>query len=175
MMQPVESVWRAAAKKCVVNPASIAGLAGVVLLAGAGCNKSEASPAREKAPQSASEGAASPRVETANYTIEIRPKSGYAKGSEGAFEVVLETKGDYHINEQYPYKFTPKESEGAAFKGPVGREAGQFDKTKAVLTVPFTPTKAGPVVVGGKLALSVCSDKNCLMEKQDLEVPVAVK
>lgn len=174
MMQPVESVWRAAATKCLVNPVSVAGLAGALLLAGAGCNKSEASPARGSAPQLASEGA-SPKVETANYTIEIRPKSGYAKGSEGAFEVVLETKGDYHINEQYPYKFTPKETEGAAFKGPVGREGGQFDKTKAVLTVPFTPTKAGSVVVGGKLSLSVCSDKNCLMEKQDLELPVAVK
>jgi hypothetical protein len=175
MMQPVESGWRAAATKCLMNPSKIAGLAGVLLLAGAGCSKSEAATARERPAQPAGEGVASSRVETANYTIEIRPKSSYMKGSEGAFEVVLETKGDYHINEQYPYKFAPRETDGAAFKGVVGREGGQFDKTKAVLTVPFTPTRGGAVTVGGKLSLSVCSDKNCLMEKQDLELPVTVK
>lgn len=145
-------------------------------LVATGCNKSEAATPRERPAKVQGEGLASAKVETDNYKAEIRLKGPYTKDAEGVFEVVLETKGDFHINEQYPYKFTPKSGgEGVTYKGPVGREGGQFDKTKAVLSVPFTATKSGSVVVGGKLSLSVCSDKNCLMEKQELEATADIK
>ena len=52
---------------------------------------------------------------------------------------------------------------------------GTFEKSKAVLKVAFTPSKSGPVSVGGKFSLSVCSDKNCLMDKKDLALDVTVK
>ena len=141
----------------------------------AGCGKSEAATNRgEKAAPVAQDGAAAPKVTTENYTVELRASGAYAKGQEGTADLVIETKGDYHINDQYPYKFTPKPNDAVAFKGPVGREGGQFDKTRAVMKIPFTPAQSGSVKVAGKISLSVCSDKNCLMEKQDLELPVTV-
>ena len=149
------------------------GCAGLALSLG-GCNKSEAAQTRPALQQQVE--ALSARVETENYVAFLRPVGEYKAGAEGVVEVVLETKGDFHTNEQYPYKFTPKESDGVKFsKEKYGREDGSFEATKAVLKVSFTPSKSGPVSVGGKFSLSVCSDKNCLMDKKDLALDVTVK
>jgi len=149
------------------------GLVGFGLLV-AGCNKSEAAQAQPA--QGTKAGALSARAETDNYVAYLRPVGDYKKDTEGFVEVVLETKGEFHTNEQYPYKFTPKEAEGVKFsKEKYGRDDGTFEATKAVIRVAFTPTKDGTVNVGGKFALSVCSDKNCLMDKKDLDLDVTVK
>jgi hypothetical protein len=151
-------------------------LAGLGAIGGAGCNKSEAATSREHQSKLAGSGAPAAKVETEYYKIEIRPKGSYSKDAEGTVEISLETKADYHINEQYPYKFTPKSGvDGVTYKGPVGREGGKFEQTKATITVPFTPTKAGKLPVGGRLSLSVCSDKNCLMDKVELSLDIDVK
>lgn len=150
------------------------GLAGLTSLLG-GCNKSEAAEQHHAATHEKAE-ALNARVETENYVAFLRPAGECKKDSECVVEVVLEVKGDFHTNEQYPYKFVPKESEGVKFsKEKFGREDGVFETSKAVIKVTFTPGKSGQVSVGGKFSLSVCSDKNCLMDKKDLAVDVTVK
>ena len=151
------------------------GLSTAVLLASAaaGCNRSEAATTRDK--PAANAPAAGAKVDTDDYSVELKPSGSYTKDKEGVIEVIIEAKGDKHINEQYPFKFTPKESDDVAYKGPTGKDGGSFDAKKAVLRVPFTPKKSGSVKVAGKVSLSVCSDKNCLMEKQELELSIAVK
>lgn len=150
------------------------GFAGLTLSLG-GCNKSEAAQTRPTAHHEGTE-TLSARAETENYVAYLRPVGEYKKDAEGVIEVVLETKGDFHTNEQYPYKFVPKESEGVKFsKEKFGRDDGSFEATKAVIKVAFTPNKSGQVSVGGKFSLSVCSDKNCLMDKKDLAIDVTVK
>ncbi len=154
----------------------VAGVAWLGAGGAAGCKQSEASPAREQAePAAAPAVAAGPKVDNPNYNVVFRAEGPYQQGKEGTAEVVVEAKGEYHINDQYPFRFTPKEGEGASFKGPVGREGAAVEKTKVVLKVPFTPTRAGEVKLAGKISLSVCSDKQCLMEKQELEVTANVK
>jgi hypothetical protein len=144
---------------------------------GAGCNQSEAAQSREKAPVAAAAApvAAGPRVDNPNYTVTLRADGPYQQGQEGTAEVIVEAKGEYHINNEYPFRFTPGPGDGVTFKGPVGRDGGTVEKMKVALKVPFTPTRAGEVKVAGKMSLSVCSDKQCLMEKQDLEVLAKVK
>ncbi len=152
----------------------VVGLSAAVLLAGAaaGCNRSEAATTRDKS--SAAVPTAGAKVDTDDYSVELKPSGAYSKDKEGVIEVVIEAKGDKHINEQYPFKFTPKESDDVTFKGPTGKDGGSFDAKRAVLRVPFTPKKSGAVKVAGKVSLSVCSDKNCLMEKQELTRDVTV-
>lgn len=151
------------------------GVAGFGLLLG-GCGRSEAAQAQPRQNQDSKASALSERAETENYVAYLRPVGDAKKDAEGTIEVVLETKGDFHINEQYPYKFTPKEAEGVKFsKDKFGRDDGTFETTKAVIRVKYTPGKDGKVSVGGKFALSVCSDKNCLMDKKDLDLDVTVK
>ena len=155
-------------------PEALIGLSTVVLLAagGLGCNRSEAATNRDKASAAAPAGGA--KVETDDYSVELKPTGTYSKDKEGVIEVIIEAKGDKHINDQYPFKFTPKESDDVGYKGPTGKDGGSFDAKKAVLRVPFTPKKSGSVKIAGKISLSVCSDKNCLMEKQELDRDVTV-
>lgn len=150
------------------------GALGLVVVA---CTKSEAAPSQNKpTPMAEGTGAAAARVETETYVAYVRPAGEFTKDSEGTVEVVLEAKSDYHINEQYPYKVTPRESDGVKYaKEKFGREDGTFEATKAVIRVKFTPTRSGEVKVGGKFALSICSDKQCLMEKKDLELSLLAK
>jgi hypothetical protein len=144
----------------------------VLGLAISGCSKSsEAAPSKDRpAPASPAQAA---KVATDVYTAEIKKTGDYKKDTEGTVEVTVTVlSGEFHINDQYPHKFTPKDADGVTFKGPAMKD--RADQKTLVIKVPFTPTKTGPVTVGGKLAISVCSDKNCLMEKQDLELALNV-
>ncbi len=116
--------------------------------------------------------------ETDNYKVTIEDLGPYKKGTEGKINVVLTTKGDYHVNKQYPYKFTCQDppAEGVRYPKPVvRREDGTFEERKAVLTVPFVADHAGEAKVGGVMSLSVCTDANCLMDKAPIEVTVKVE
>ena len=146
-------------------------LVALVLAASACGKRSEAATAPAK--PTAGAPAAGAKVATDVYTAELRPSGAYKKDVEGVVEIAVAIQsGEYHINDQYPHKFTPRDGEGVTFKGPAAKDSA--DQKTLLIKLPFTPTKTGPVTVAGKLAISVCSDKNCLMEKQDLELAVNV-
>ena len=90
----------------------------------------------------------------------------------------LTTKGEYHLNKQYPYKFKVAEPapEGVTFPKPLlERGDGSFEEKSCAFKVPFVAAKSGKAVVGGTLSMSVCSDANCVMDKQAVEVAVDVQ
>lgn len=101
-----------------------------------------------------------------------------AVGSPCTATVVLEARGEYHINDKFPYKFRPEEqpSHGLAWSKPVfAREDGQFGEKQARLPVSFVVEDKGPVKLAGVFSLSVCSSATCLMDKQALETTVEVR
>ena len=161
---PMKHVFR------LVSASSLVALA----LGSAACGKrSEAATTPGKSTTAAPPAAGTAKVSTDVYTAEMRTSGDYKKGAEGVVEIAVTVQsGEYHINDQYPHKFTPKDGEGVTFKGPANKD--HADQKTLVIKLPFTPTKSGNLTVGGKLAISVCSDKNCLMEKQDLELPLNV-
>ncbi|HVY46409.1 MAG TPA: hypothetical protein VHB21_11045, partial [Minicystis sp.] len=113
-----------------------------------------------------------------NYVVDARPAGAAKAGEASAIDVVLTTKGDYHINKQYPYKFKLADPApaGVTFPKPVlVRADGSFDEKTAKFHVPFVASKSGKVTVGGTFSLSVCSDANCIMDKQNVDVDVDVK
>jgi hypothetical protein len=146
-----------------------------------GCSKSEAAPLLRSSRASSTESAgilAGARSDNEKYTAEIQANGAYKAGAEGVVDVVLTPKGGYHINAQYPYKFKVADPapEGVTFpKAVLARADGSFEEKKGSFRVPFVATKAGKVAVGGTLYLSVCSDANCIIEKEPLEVAVDVK
>jgi hypothetical protein len=163
--------------------------ASTVLLA-YGCNQSEAASKRDKGTASQAEGAskapsggsvkAGAKVDEPRYLVEIRPSGEYTNGKDGVVEVYLETKGDYHVNQDYPHKFAPAGGDGATYKGNLvfdknNKETGSIENTKLTLKVPFTPNRTGSVTVAGKFSFGFCTDAQCEMAKQDLELTVNVK
>jgi hypothetical protein len=160
-----------------------AGIFGLLLLSGAafavasGCGKSEAAPSRGAKAEHAAV-TAGPKAETDTYVTEIKATGAYKAGAEGMVEVTLVTKGGYHTNAQYPYKFKAADPapEGVTFPKPILLRAdGTFEEKKGSFKVPFVAGKPGKYTVGGVFSLSVCSEANCIMDKVPLEISVDVK
>lgn len=157
---------------------SLVALMGLAFALAAGCSKSEAAPARGTSARESTAVTGGPKAETENYLAEIKATGEYKAGSEGALEITFSTKGDYHINEQYPYKFKAADPapDGVSFPKPILQRAdGKFEAKKGSFKVPFVAAKSGKVTIGGTLSLSVCSAANCIMDKVPLELAVDVK
>jgi hypothetical protein len=165
------------------------------LLCAAGCTKaSRASEPGGSASQVAAEGVASatvppsPRAPSAregaasvdmpNYLAAIAASPASCKKAEPCtVSVVLEAKGDYHINDKYPYRFKADDPPAAGVSYPkplVGRDDADIETKKATLKVPFVAQASGEAEVGGVLSLSVCSAANCLIDRQALKVSVRI-
>lgn len=156
-----------------------AGVAFALVAQVLGCSKSEAAPSRSTRASSAENAGVQGGARTDNekYTAEIQARGAYKSGAEGAVDVTLTPKNGYHINAQYPYKFKVSNPapEGVTFpKAILARADGTFEEKKGSFRVPFVAAKAGKATVGGTLYLSVCSDANCIIEKEPLEVAVDV-
>lgn len=153
------------------------GAMALTLVIAAGSRQSEAAP--KPASEASSSSIAASRIDNENYTVEIKTAgAGYKANQEGTVDIKIEAKGDYHLNAKYPVKFTLTDPapEGVKYpKAVLKREDGKFEDKTGGFSVPFVASRAGKAKISGKLSVSVCSDKNCLMEKLDLELDVDVK
>lgn len=119
------------------------------------------------------------------YKVTVEPAKGKA-GTELTAKVKLDVvASDKHINKTYPYKVELKPVDGVELLGKDAGNKGIFSKTtgdfepkdvsestkSATITVHFKVAKAGSGTLPGTLKLSVCSDKDCLMDKTDIAVP----
>ena len=140
-------------------------------------------PRRACAPSSS---AGASKFEHPNYTVSVEAAGPYKKGESATFKVVVRAKGEFHINEEYPTKFSAAVSPGVAYATPKLARATQPDafalkpcassKDNCTLevTVKFTPEQGGTVNVGGELALGVCNKDNCIFDKKTLSIAVPV-
>ena len=95
----------------------------------------------------------------------------------------LEAQGAYHINDSYPYKFTPGPTkdgkpENVEFaKATFSKAEGDFKKEGekvATMTVKFKAT-AALATIAGVYKISVCSEQNCQLEQQEVTLKVDAK
>jgi len=94
----------------------------------------------------------------------------------------LVASGEYHVNKEYPYKFTAAAAPGVTFLGSAdastfSRAAGDFREEGekiGVMTVRFRPTAAGEAKVSGTYKMSVCSAENCQVESQAVSLSIPV-
>jgi hypothetical protein len=88
------------------------------------------------------------------------------------------TEGEYHVNDQYPFKFTAS-AEGVEFHGSGGNvfQGGDFirEKKSATMTVKFKPSAKGNLTIAGKYKICVCTEKTCQPQTIDVSIPVTVK
>ncbi|MCA9591380.1 MAG: hypothetical protein KC657_39060, partial [Myxococcales bacterium] len=99
----------------------------------------------------------------ANYDLVVATP-GCAVGQECTLALRLATKGDYHINKEYPYKFTGAPAGPVTFvsKGApnvFSKASGDFaidGETRAVMNVRYRASEAGKVTLAGTYKMSVC-------------------
>jgi hypothetical protein len=161
-------------------------LSALVLLASA-CSK-----AREAAAHGTSETqalSASPAdcghaVCADNFFIDAVPASCTA-GSPCSATLKLVATGDFHVNDEYPYRFKADDASGVAFLGTdsngtntFSKSAGDWAKTdpkSGAMTLKFIAADPGAKAIGGTLKLSVCSAQACLLEQRQVTASVLTK
>jgi hypothetical protein len=113
-----------------------------------------------------------------HYALDVTAPGTITVGGAGTFQVALVAKDGYHINDEYPYKLKPAaEPQGiVTFDVPeLARKDGKYTKTDARFELKFTGARAGVAKVRGTMSLSVCTKKECIVDKIELEVPVTVR
>ena len=141
-----------------------------LLLAVTACTKDATPP--EKAPDGA------------EYAVSLSPKAPYAAGKEALVTLNVAAKQGYHVNPDYPMAFKPQGHSGVQFAepnlklswGPKTPCAEKPEDACAVeVPIALTPEKAGPAVVAGVVAFSVCNPEHCRIEKLALSLPIDVQ
>jgi hypothetical protein len=119
-----------------------------------------------------------------HFYVEAAP-SACAAGATCNLQLKVVATGDYHINDDYPYRFKADDAPGVAFQGsnPADKDvfsktSGDWQKTEAktgAMSVRFTPAAPGDKTIAGAFKVSVCSAENCLLEQPKVTAVVAAK
>lgn len=119
----------------------------------------------------------SPKQTGQAFSVWLQSSGKYTAGQQGAVEAVVMPKGEFHCNQEYPYKFvTSSLSSGVTFPKSTYRAEGlSLSPTRAVMRIPFVPQSAGEARIGGTFHFSVCTDQQCVVEKRDVFVTVKVQ
>jgi hypothetical protein len=118
----------------------------------------------------------------AEFYLDAAGPQSCAVGSICTVDLQLVAKGEFHVNDQYPYRFSAEEGPGVRLEGkdPTGKNvfskpAGDWEKTDAkrgVMKVRFTPLEKGSKTIAGTFKLSVCSAETCLLEQRRVSASV---
>lgn len=175
-MQPIRS-------QVVVSLAVVTLAAGAIAMA---CQKKAEASGGDPVPGSAqtqqeSPAAGTPAQEAApsfhetNFDLEMAAKGPYKSGQQGEVDVILVSKGNFHVNDKYPIKLKLAPNSAIKYPAPVvTKDQVTLERTRAVMKVVLTPTSGGKQRVAGEFAFSICTDDVCLMEKRDLEQAIDV-
>jgi hypothetical protein len=117
-----------------------------------------------------------PRAEDESFVLEARPQAdGYAADALGAFAIVIEGQGGWHLNHDFPVS-VELTGDGVQFPKPVlGKEdAAEFVDERARFDVPFTPT-AGEREVRATVSFAMCNPTSCVPKTQTLALALDVR
>jgi hypothetical protein len=117
--------------------------------------------------------------EGGNYDLRPEVVGECKVGQECIVKLTATTKGEFHVNDSYPFKLTLA-APGVEFHGSGGATftGGDFErqgKTVGIMTIKFKPTAKGPMTLAGKYKVCFCTDKECAPSTIDVSIPVTVK
>ena len=157
------------------------GLAALLLGAGA-CNKSEPSaptpaPAQPLAPAAqAAPAAATPSIEEPTFKLALASDTALSAGAPGTLKLVLEARGGYHVNQDYPIKVQLPAPAGVTLPKPsLGRaDAAEFGEHKVRFELPLT-AQTGPCTVSADVDFAVCTAETCVPDERTVALSFDVK
>jgi hypothetical protein len=161
-------------------------LVALAILSLACAKSSEAAPAPSLAAAPVTEAAAMAEaaLDAADHSVRFEQKGACAVGAVCNAVIRLETKGGFHVNDSFPYKFKGQESAGvelqgadAAKKNDFSKSAGDLtleSKTVATLAVRFKLAGKGGTVAG-TYKYAICNEANCFPKEAPLSLAVSAK
>jgi hypothetical protein len=159
-------------------------LAAAALLSLACSKPSEAAPASLSATAAEATQLAEGSLEAADHAVRFEQKGTCAVGAVCMATIRLETKGGFHVNDSFPYKFKGQETPGvelqgsdAAKKNDFSKAAGDLtleSKTVATLAVRFKLAGKGGTV-SGTYKYAICNEANCFPKEAPLSLAVVAK
>jgi hypothetical protein len=188
--------------KAIVSPFPPRWLSGLLVataaLAGsAGCSKasraatSSAAPDEMNAGQSPSpsqggaKGDCSHAVCGNDFFIDVASPASCPVGAPCSVTLKLVATGDFHINEDYPYKFRADDAKGVEYLGTDEGGKNVFskgandwakkDEKTGAMDVAFRGNEKGDKPISGTFKLSVCSAQACQLEQQAVSTTVAIR
>lgn len=119
----------------------------------------------------------SPKVAEAAFSVWLSSPGKLKVGQQASVQVVLVPKGDFHTNENYPYKMKlDAPPAGISYPSPVvRREALTRSPERASMAVPVVATAAGDQRISGTFSFSVCNAGQCVVDSRALAVNVTVE
>lgn len=147
---------------------------------GAKTSTASTAPTTSAAPSAVASATPAPEVtgeakNEASFSAFLSGSGKYKANQPGTVTAVCNALGAYHINPDYPFKFTLGAAPaGITYGETTVRNVNRSEK-KATISVPFTPTQAGTFTISGTYSIAVCTDSNCAPQKVPLSVTVKVE
>jgi hypothetical protein len=120
-----------------------------------------------------------------NFFVDLAAPASCAIGAPCNMTLTLVATGDFHINEDYPYKFKADDARGVEFLGTDQAGKNVFskgannwqkkDEKTGSMTVAFRGTEKGDRTISGTFKLSVCSAQSCQLEQQPVTTTVPIR
>jgi hypothetical protein len=122
--------------------------------------------------------AAGPKIETGSFLLEVTPaQPSYTAGTPGEVEIALESRGEWHVNEEYPIRVDLKAPSGLAIPKPelVKADAKEFTDEKVRFLAAVEPSAAGEHEVTCDVSFALCTEENCILERRTLAMKLEVE
>jgi hypothetical protein len=155
----------------------------LTLLCVVGCGGGESKPAepasaQPPAPVAAAEPTkpAGPVVEENIFRLAFEEAKPYTAGQPGALKVVIEPRGGYHINQDYPTRIDLKAPAAVKLAKPsLGKvDAATFGEQNARFDVGFTADK-GSHDLSATIDFAVCTAETCVPEQRTIAIALNVQ
>ena len=117
-----------------------------------------------------------PSVEDTSFRLAFEKPGAYAAGQPGTVQVVLESKGGYHVNQDYPIRVDLK-APGAVklAKASLAKpDAAAFSEQSARFDVGFTADK-GTHDVEATVDFAVCTSETCVPDQRTIAIALDVQ
>jgi hypothetical protein len=116
-----------------------------------------------------------PKVEENHFRIAFDGAGTYTSGQPGGLKVVIEPRGGYHLNKDYPLRVDLKAPAAVKLAKPsLGKADGTFSEQNAALDVGFTADK-GSHDLQAMVDFAVCTAETCVPEQRTIAIALNVQ
>ena len=119
-----------------------------------------------------------PTIETGSFLLAVAPaQPNYAAGKPGEVEIALESRGEWHVNQDYPIRVDLKAPPGVTLPKAelVKDDAKEFGDEKVRFAAAVEPSTAGNHEVTCDVSFAMCTEENCILEKRTVAMVLEVE